>query len=632
MHAIKVCGPRRMAAATQNQLKRQRNSWPSGFLQLIALAVVGAVLTCQHTAWAWDVYSDNFDGGPPDTGWGHYNPIHSASAGYPLNTYTFAADGAGGQAYHLQATANTFPALAALGPARTIAYRPDNYGNFNITADLLPGWAGGGGVNGSYVQVMGLVGRLNNITTAPGYGQLNGYAFVYLNCDHSQPASFAHNALAILRIDHELNADVPGSGNGDPGQCYLRNQLTLDNSRAYRFQFIGKGTHLQGRVYELPNTTTPIVVLDADTAGDSVKWANGLCGILGVNQNNGSSTASTGPVDMTWDNYTASIHSPYEIRDNFNDGNDTLPAPAWARQDPLASTPLYPAFYSGATFSFPGGSTYQLTSPQLDPSFGAGNPRASSLRTEVQYTDFYVSTDMVGWDTAHHQEFGLCARVQTPGPGTTSGYLLGYDTGNQTPTDGEIDVLRIQSEGQTDATQMEEAVAGQDSHIHLNAGTHYRFTLSGQGPNLRAKVFQFPDLSTPIKDLLALDILWPTVVASGYAGVFVFNHPSDTTGNACTVTVDNFYADTAEPAIAMSDDGLGHAVLTWPATLASIWTLQTSSDVSSAAVWTTISGDAAKAIAYSATTGMNTYTNPAPILSATSTFFRLQRLDPIAYP
>jgi hypothetical protein len=96
------------------------------------------------------------------------------------------------------------------------------------------------------------------------------------------------------------------------------------------------------------------------------------------------------------------------------------------------------------------------------------------------------------------------------------------------------------------------------------------------------------------------------------------------------VTFDNFYADTAEPRIAISVDGSGNAVLTWPATLASIWTLQTSSSVAPGAVWTEISGVAAQAISYDSTTGLNTYSTP--LSGSASMFFRLQRMDPIAYP
>jgi hypothetical protein len=96
------------------------------------------------------------------------------------------------------------------------------------------------------------------------------------------------------------------------------------------------------------------------------------------------------------------------------------------------------------------------------------------------------------------------------------------------------------------------------------------------------------------------------------------------------VTFDNFYADTAEPRIAMTNDSSGNLVLTWPANLASIWTLQTSPSIAPDAVWTEISGAPAQAISYDSTTGLNSY--KTPMSAPASMFFRLQRIDPVAYP
>jgi hypothetical protein len=96
------------------------------------------------------------------------------------------------------------------------------------------------------------------------------------------------------------------------------------------------------------------------------------------------------------------------------------------------------------------------------------------------------------------------------------------------------------------------------------------------------------------------------------------------------VTFDNFYADTAEPRLAMSEDSAGNVVLTWPANLASIWTLQTSPSIAPDAVWTEISGAPAQAISYDSTSGLNSY--KTPISASTSMFFRLQGMDPVDYP
>ena len=81
------------------------------FSALIALAVAGVLLGGQYQAAAWlPMYSDNFNAGPPDTGWNHWDPINTGialyNAGYALpltaspgpNLYQFKPDGSGGQA------------------------------------------------------------------------------------------------------------------------------------------------------------------------------------------------------------------------------------------------------------------------------------------------------------------------------------------------------------------------------------------------------------------------------------------------------------------------------------------------------------------------------------------------------
>ena len=92
------------------------------------------------------------------------------------------------------------------------------------------------------------------------------------------------------------------------------------------------------------------------------------------------------------------------IFDNFNDGNDTTPSPAWMGYDPIRVD----------AWSFPGGNTYRIQSgPSPDPgNFGQG--RAGSIQPS-SLSDFYISVDVVGWDDSIHQVFGLLARIGTPG-------------------------------------------------------------------------------------------------------------------------------------------------------------------------------------------------------------------------
>ena len=82
--------------------------------------------------------------------------------------------------------------------------------------------------------------------------------------------------------------------------------------------------------------------------------------------------------------------------DDFNDGNDV----GWNRYSPL--TP----FGVPGVFSFPnGGYRIQTTTPSPNPgSLGPG--RAGSLRPE-NYTNFFVSIDIVDWNDSLPQASGI---------------------------------------------------------------------------------------------------------------------------------------------------------------------------------------------------------------------------------
>ena len=605
----------------------------SKFGTTVVLAAFCVLIGGQYQAGAWlPFYSDNFDDSNdtlPAPAWNHYDPIKAGFPAYSGNTFNFPGDPYGGNNYELYAPPSPNP--AGLGGARTMAYRPEVYTNFNITADLMPGWAGGGGGNGTNVQVMGLAARLNNITTAPGAGQLNGYMFAYMNCDQSAPSAFTHNVLIIVRLDHENYADIPGSGNGPAGTCYLRNTLNLDNSLAYRFQFIGKGTHLEGRVYALTDTNTPLAVLDANTAGDSVRWTNGLCGIIGGNVNDGAGHAYAGSVDMIWDNYTASYHSPYEIRDDFNRGNDGAQnyppwsGPAWLEYDGLGSVSLAPP----ATFSFPnlggGNHGYEISAPPGPPAGyeAYGYARAGAIMTNVTYSDFYVAADVSNWNASQDIVVGLVARGQNVYIGGINAYIWTWEA-DGSPATYPLWISKLSSE----------VGSGVDSASYLyqfQTGRTYRMTFTGRGTQLTGRV---TDLTTGSTNIVITTT--DATYNEGYVGLLIATSQSAAPTDPHLInpyaTFDNFYADTAEPRLGFSTDGSGKAVLKWPATLASIWTLQTGSSVAPSASWTEISGDAAKAIYFDSTTGLNTYTNSATMSAGPNTYFRLKRLDPLAYP
>src|SRR5438046_1453848 len=105
--------------------------------------------------------------------------------------------------------------------------------------------------------------------------------------------------------------------------------------------------------------------------------------------------------------------------DNFDDGNDTMPLPPWTHYDPLLP------FGAGGTWSFTNGHYRIQAAASPDPGT-VGQARVGSIRSE-NYTNFYVSVDVVDWDDALHQFCGVAGRLATVGLGTTTGYLVGHD-------------------------------------------------------------------------------------------------------------------------------------------------------------------------------------------------------------
>src|SRR5436190_12136740 len=109
--------------------------------------------------------------------------------------------------------------------------------------------------------------------------------------------------------------------------------------------------------------------------------------------------------------------------DNFNDGNDTA-NPAWTHYEPLSG------FGAGGTWTFPGGNSYHLQALTPSPDPGTLGPaRVASILTNV-YSKFYISVDVLDWDDNLDQAFGILARLENIGLGTTTGYVFTYQAGD----------------------------------------------------------------------------------------------------------------------------------------------------------------------------------------------------------
>jgi hypothetical protein len=199
--------------------------------------------------------------------------------------------------------------------------------------------------------------------------------------------------------------------------------------------------------------------------------------------------------------------------DDFNDGNDT----EWTRYSPLAP------FGAGATYSFPSGG-YKIAAPPSPDRGNLGPARAGSFRPNV-YTRFYASVDLVNWNDALDQAFGLLARVTTPGLGTTNGYAFTYAT--QGPS---IDISRITAEAPAGVAAM---------NFQLDPAQDYRLVFEGNGTTLTGSVYALSDLSTPLATISGDDATY----ASGISGLVIFDNTGSTSpGVGADATFDNYVA------------------------------------------------------------------------------------------
>lgn len=231
------------------------------------------------------------------------------------------------------------------------------------------------------------------------------------------------------------------------------------------------------------------------------------------------------------------------LGDNFDDGNDSAPAPGWGRYDPLTS----------GSYSFPNGNSYRLQAPPSPDPAAYGPARVGAL-APCSLGDFCVIADIVDWDDSIRQVAGVMARTRKAGLASTTGYLFTHDRGNPaSSTQGDMDIVRVDNEAGTSLS-----TTGNDS-LHFVPGKKYRLVFTGIGSQLRGRVYELPNVSTPVVDISATD----STYTSGAAGLLVVNNAAPTYAGAADATFDNFAALSAEPVLTVTSTG-GSVKLSWP--------------------------------------------------------------------
>lgn len=199
-------------------------------------------------------------------------------------------------------------------------------------------------------------------------------------------------------------------------------------------------------------------------------------------------------------------------RDNFNSGID----PHWTQYAPLDP------YGTVTTFTNSSGA-YQITTYGSVPAqYGAGPDRAASFRPDVNYSDFAVMVDLVGWNTSHSQPLGLLTRVTNPGLGTTNGYALTYDT-----TGNTLDLTLVTGE-QTSSLK--------SAPVTTNASV-LRLLFTGVGSALTGEIFDASNLATPLATVATTDGTY----GGGINGLVIYDN-SSSGGEGATGTFDNYAA------------------------------------------------------------------------------------------
>ncbi len=248
--------------------------------------------------------------------------------------------------------------------------------------------------------------------------------------------------------------------------------------------------------------------------------------------------------------------------DDFDDNN----ADGWTGLDPLGIT----------TFSAADGN-YRITSGS-SPNPALGGARAAGMRQDVVYTDFCIVVDIVNFDSALEQSFGIIARVgPNPALGAVNGYVLTVQPMAQ-GGQGDLDITRVTGE-------MPEPIdASEILTTPLNAENDYRMVFIGRGSNLEGRLYDLNDLLNPIVVVTGNDATY----GSGTCGVVVTDLGEPDGSIDCTF--DNYHANAGTPPqMTIEKDAFDEGLLSWPDN-ALCFRLETSTTLA-AGSWTEVVAD-----------------------------------------
>lgn len=169
--------------------------------------------------------------------------------------------------------------------------------------------------------------------------------------------------------------------------------------------------------------------------------------------------------------------------------------------------PYLPLAPFGVAYTFSDdASGYRLQSaPSVNPAL-LGPARVGSF-LPGSIGDFALSYDVPSYSSSLSEFFGGAARIGTVGLGTSSGYVLGYDT-----SVGELFISKVVNESSVGAIG-----PGATAPVALTPGQGYRFTFEGVGANFDGAVYSLNNLTTPLTTVAGTD----SQFSSGEVGLLV---------------------------------------------------------------------------------------------------------------
>ena len=268
----------------------------TNFLSSKSLALAaGCLLAGSVSSAIAQVQSDDFNDGN-DAGWSRYDPL----APFGL-TATFSFPNGG---YRIQTSYQTGQAA---NPGRAGTVLPNVYSGFYVSVDVV-NW------NDSLPQSAGILARVSTV----GLQTTAGYAFTW---DRGNTNSATAGDVDISQITGEAPSGVTVSGS---------DAIHFTPGQSYRMVFIGRGSTLEGRVYQLPDTTTPLITV----IGSDSTYSSGQNGLVVYDNNRGLSYT-----DVTFDNFYATDIEPPRIKmTDLGFGAWELSWPAEASQFVLQSS------------------------------------------------------------------------------------------------------------------------------------------------------------------------------------------------------------------------------------------------------------------------------------------------------